>query len=341
MPRTKQNKSPQKKVLVKELTCVMCGKTQKPSFHYQSFNPLYSTGYLPYCKACLKSMCLDTNGNINIEKVKEMLKLIDRPFIYDLFKSSMEDKMDTIGAYIKNLALNYKMDGWKDSIFEPQLSNNDFSTNRNSNSKPEMFEPNDLIFEKWGFGYSNEEYYYFEKKWKKLIDNYGEKTSFHIEGLITYIRFRVKEELATARGDSKEAKEWASMAAKAADDAKINVRQLSKSDISGGVDLVPQIFEAVESKVGVISIMPKLKEQPYDDADIIIWCILNYGRRLEGKSRISYKEIWNFYDEMLEEYYKQQGYSNDMINDEKQKRNNIFRDLGDVYKEPVYEEGEE
>jgi hypothetical protein len=194
--------------------------------------------------------------------------------------------------------------------------------------------------EKWGYGYTNEEYILFERKWKKLIDNYGEKTSFHVEGLITYIRFRVKEEMASARGDVKEAKEWAAMAKDSATAAKINVSQLSKSDISGGVELLPQLFEAVESEVGIISILPKLKEQPVDDADLIIWCIINYNRRLEDKPRIEYKEIWKFYDEMLQEYFKSQGYTQKQIKIEKDKRNAIFRDLGKVYIEPVYEEGE-
>jgi len=146
--------------------------------------------------------------------------------------------------------------------------------------------------------------------------------------------------LATARGDIKEAKDWGAMASTAAKDARLNVSQLSKSDISGGVDLLPQLFEAVESEVGIIPTLPHLKEQPYDDADLIIWCVVNYLRRLEDKPRIQYKEIWSFYDEMLAEHFKQKGYSDEMIIVEKKKRNNVFRDLGQVYREPVYEEGD-
>ena len=113
---------------------------------------------------------------------------------------------------------------------------------------------------------------------------------------------------------------------------------MSKSDISGGIDLLPQLFEAVESNVGIIPILPKLKEQPYDDADLIIWCNINYTRRLEDKPRIAYRDIWNFYDEMLQEYFTQQGYKPEQVEIEKKKRNNVFRDLGEIYIEPVYEE---
>ena len=348
MPPIKKNNSSLKpKKQVSQITCAACGESKKPNLYYASYNPIHQTSKIPYCKPCLKNMIADEKGNVTLDKVKETLRLIDRPFIYSLWKSSLEDKIDTWGCYIKNIQMvQYRILGWADSKFLPEIENelnydsvNNENTN-NSNSSIDNFIVTDNIIDKWNYGYSKEEYYYFEKKWNKLINNYGEKTSFHIEGLITYIRFRVKEELATARGDVKEAKEWASMAKDAATAAKINVSQLSKSDISGGVDLLPQLFEAVESEIGIIPTLPHLKEQPYDDADLIIWCVVNYIRRLEDKSRIQYRDIWNFYDEMLNEFFIQQGYNEEAIQNEKIKRNNVFRDLGKVYKEPIYEESD-
>lgn len=347
MPKlTKKPYIPKKEL---NLTCASCGVLKNETNFYTSYNPIHSTGRIPYCKSCLKNMISDENGNVTLEKLQSTLQLIDRPFIFDLYKISLEDKMDTFGCYLKNLSLKQNRQlTWKDSVFKPQLNNelnydntlDNKNTNHNVSIKQSGFILTEDIIDKWGAGYTPEEYTAFEKKWSKLIDNYGEKTSLHIEGLKTYIRFRVKEEIATAKGDPKEAKEWATMAKDAATAAKINVSQLSKSDISGGVDLLPQLFEAVESEVGIISILPYLKEQPYDDADLIIWVIVNYLRRLEDKTRIEYKEIWGFYDEMLEDYYSQKGFTNDMIKNEKEKRNNIFRDLGEVYKEPLYEESD-
>src|SRR5690606_17463641 len=113
----------------------------------------------------------------------------------------------------------------------------------------------------------------------------------HEEGLITYIRYRDREEKATAAGDSTRATEWGNLAKEAARDAKLNVAQLSKSDISGGVDLMTQLSEAVESKASVIPLLPKVLEQPYDDVDLVLWAIIDYSRILEGKPRVSYREI--------------------------------------------------
>ena len=329
------------------LTCAACGgEPKKASEFYISYNLIHSTGRIPYCKSCLKKMISDDNGSVVLEKLQSTLQLIDRPFIFDLWKISLEDSNNSFGVYMKNLGLKQNRQlTWKDSVFKPQLVSNELNYDSTSemtvnNSVKLDFKLTDDIVNKWGFGYSIEEYGYFEKKWYQLIDNYGEKTSFHIEGLKTYIRFRVKEEIATAKGDVKEAKEWASLAKDAATAAKINVSQLSKSDISGGVDLLPQLFEAVESTVGIIPTLPSLKEQPYDDADLIIWCVVNYIRRLEDKPRIAYRDIWNFYDEMLGEFFLQQGFTEQTIAEEKQKRNNVFRDLGKVYKEPIYEESD-
>lgn len=331
----------------KKFACFGCNDLIKKKEFYKSFNKLHTNGILPYCIECIRKMICDDKGNVTLEKVQETLRLNDLPFLYDLWASSMEEFGDTFGNYKKNIALNFKYLTWKDSVFLPESDKKPNYDNINATKtsaltlKKNDFVLTDQIIDKWGFGYTDEEYYYFEKKWMKLIDNYGEKTSLHSEGLTTYIRFRVKEELATAKGDIKEAKEWGALASGAAKDGKINVAALSKSDISGGIELLPQLFEAVESKVGIISIMPKLKEQPYDDADLIIWCVLNYLRRLEDKPRIEYREIWNFYDNMLHDYFIQRGYNEEQIKKEKEKRNNIFRDLSEVYSEPTYEECDE
>jgi len=344
MPRGKlRNNNIRKRAQVTSITCPICAETKKSSEFYASASVFHAgTGKVPYCKTCLSIMSLDDNGNIDVDKFKKVLKEIDKPYIHDLLQSAYNEAKNSginnneasvLGFYYKtvNSLPQYKGFCWADSIFEPDIENDKADSS---------FKVTDKLIDKWGAGYTNEEYYYFEKKWKKLIDNYGEKTSFHIEALITYIRFRVKEELATASGDLRAAKEWGTMAKDAATAAKINVSQLSKSDISGGVELLPQLFEVAESKVGIIPTLPKLKEQPYDDADMIIWSNINYLRMLEGKSRIEYRDIWNFYDQMLEEYYRQRGFSNEKIEEEKRKRNNVFRDLSEIYIEPEYKDSD-
>lgn len=313
-----------------------------PQNFYKSVSPMFPLGKIPICKKCLAEM-IDYD---DINSVYTVLQSIDLPFFKNRWDETCKNNPSNVfGNYLRlaNSGINeFGGARWKDSIFEPSNINNE--DNKMSTKRRNKFEIEDMTTEqledKFGVGYTDEEYYCFEKKWRKLADSYGQKTSLHIESLTTYIRFRVKEELATAKGDVAEATKWGQLAEKAQQSGKLNVSQLSKSDISGGVDLLPQLFEAVEDKVGIIPILPKLKEQPYDDADLIIWSIIEYMQRLEDKPRIQYKDIWNFYDEMLVDFYKQKGFSDEKIQEERNKRNAVFRDLTDVYKEPLYEDGD-
>lgn len=332
--------------------CIGCSSPHDRGVFYTSYNAMHKNGVYPFCKDYIKNTVYRSDKNIDVEKFKKLLRQMDAPFLINEFEGALEEKRrETIGAYISriNMVQNRGLT-WKDSSFETE-ENDDTDQDGNTKSGDEITlsskEPTDLTDEeiiqledKWGFGYDLKEYVLFEKKWGKLIDNYGRKTAMHVEGLKNYIRFRTKEELATARGDVKDAKEWGQMASKAADDAKINVKQLSKSDISGGIDVLPQLFEAVESEVGIIPQLPQLLEQPYDDADIIMWCNINYMRRLEDKSRVSYREIWDFYDEMLEEHCRQQGMSDREIEEFKARRRVPYKDLGEIYLEPVYEDSD-
>lgn len=334
-----------------KVECQSCHRQLGYRNFYISKSPLFPSGRVGVCKQCIKNKLKENEEDMNV--LYSIFQTLDIPFFCDkwqeVYRQNNEDLEATFGSYVRqaNSGINeFKDTTYKDSIFQKQINIDGTGTKnkKTKKSKKKDFEIQGMtredLEEKWGLGYSDEEYYCFEKKWAKLVDNYGQKTSLHREALTTYIRFRVKEELATAKGDVTEATKWGALAEKAQSAGKLNVVQLSKSDISGGIDLLPQLFEAVESKVGIIPILPKLKEQPYDDADLIIWAILEYQQRLEGKPRIEYKDIWTFYDDMLIDFYKQKGYSDEQIQQERVKRNSVFRDLSDIYKEPVYEEEE-
>ncbi len=328
--------------------CIGCGKPHPRGNFYKSYT--HTNGVYPFCKDYIKKEVYRDNETIDVEKFKDILRQADAPYIDSEFQGAIEEKRETVGAYFSRINMTQNRGyTWKHSDFGEVENLDSDNKDINNNAENTVVEKNpseltkkeiESLEEKWGFGYELNEYVLFEKKWNKLIDNYGRKTAMHVEGLKTYIRFRVKEELATAKGDVKEAKEWGQLASKAATDAKINVSQLSKSDISGGIDVLPQLFEAVESKVGIIPQLPKVLEQPYDDVDIIIWSNVNYMRRLEGKPRVTYREVWDFYDEMLEEHCKQQGMNQNQIEEFKKTRRVPYRDLGQVYIEPVYEDGD-
>lgn len=150
----------------------------------------------------------------------------------------------------------------------------------------------------------------YKKFWDKydfLSKNYPDVTNLHTEALVTYVRFKVREELATLQGDVVEAEKWGNAATKAAEKAKINPSQLSKSDLQGGLNSFSELLMAVEQTVDVISILPQFKYSPKDAIDFNIYCYINYLRDLEGKPLCEYSDIYKFYDERKNEYISQNG----------------------------------
>ena len=285
--------------------CVGCDKDKKPGEFYRSYGATES-GLLPYCKKCCIKYSLNSGGDFNVEKFKDMLKKVDRPFLYDILSNNLKKykKIESsIGFYFKDLGMmQYRGLKYKDSIFSPEDI-------KNKNEELEVIKPkisnnaerNSLI-DKWGFGYSDEELYYFEKKYDLLKENYPQRTAMHTEALLTYIRYRVKEELATAKGDVSEAQKWGQLADKASERAKINPSQLGKADLSGGLDGFGELTRAIEQAVDIVPILPKFIARPQDKVDFTLWCYINYVRRLKNLPDAEYKDIWHFYEDRKEEY---------------------------------------
>ena len=65
-----------------KITCIKCLKEKKSSNFYQSYNPLHETNKLPYCKDCIKEICYDSNGELDIELCKNMLKITEEKMSY-------------------------------------------------------------------------------------------------------------------------------------------------------------------------------------------------------------------------------------------------------------------
>jgi len=315
-----QKKNNSKEVRPKmNLTCTSCGQLKKDTEFYTSTSVFHlGTKRIPFCKVCLKSMSLDENGNLDIEKFKLVLKEIDKPYIYDLIQSSYSESKNTetrtnndiVGIYFKNIcSLNqYKNLGWKDSIFEALIENKP-SGNIVFNSQNQVAENKnnyDLeeLKDKFGDGYPDNEYYLFERKYQKLKPSVKVLTTFHDEFFREYCVDKVKETLAKATGNFKEAKEWASMAKDAATAGKLNPNQMSKADLSGGMDTFGQMARMVEEtpKGELQSILPKFIERPKDKVDVVLWCNVNYVRDLKGMPSCTYKEIYKFYEDRKDSY---------------------------------------
>ena len=178
------------------------------------------------------------------------------------------------------------------------------------------FEITDEIVELFGEGYTRAEYKKMLKKYNDMTKTYVVQTNLHKEALLTYVRFKVKEEMATAKGDVAEAQKWSQAAQDAAEKAKLTPKQLSKEDLQGGIVNFSDIFAAVEGAKERIKIFPEFRYQPKDAADFIIWCYINYERRLNNMPEVEYKDIYAFYDEKKREYIEMYGDPYGIFNDD-------------------------
>ena len=171
----------------------------------------------------------------------------------------------------------------------------------------DVFEVTQEMIDMFGEGFTRLEYKKMLKKYNDMTKTYVVQTNLHKEALLTYVRFKVKEEMATSKGDVQEAQKWYQAAQDAAEKAKLTPRQLSKEDLQGGIVNFSDIFTAVEGAKERIKIFPEFKYQPKDAADFIIWCYVNYERNLNNMPEVEYKDLYKFYDDKKHEYIEMYG----------------------------------
>lgn len=345
----------------KKKTCLACNPdvAEKPlSEFYLSKSPMHQDGKVPWCKECIvKHSTLET-GEIDEEKFKNVLRQLDKPYYKDCLQSAInqfkkensfvpDDNVKyygekLIGLYFKNIntlrqvqSKNYA-DSEKDGFIRRAGTNPieldlDKSITKKEQEKytssTDDFEVTDEMVELFGEGYSKAEYKKMMKKYQKLKLNYSLQTNLHQEALATYVRFKVKEEDATARGDVEEAKKWYDASQNAATSGKLTPKQLTESDLQGGINSFSEIFKAVEQAVDVIPILPRFKYRPNDALDFNIWCYINYARDLQGLPQCEYEDVYKFYDKKKQEYLDQYGDPYGIFDDEPDEsiRENIKR----------------
>lgn len=295
----------------KEYRCVNfeCRKIITDKNSYVSKSKYNYNNRMVICKDCVTEEYKEYYKRFGSVKRAIWLtcRKLDIPFIddrYSMVETQLNDKQyvgeKAFGVYMQKL-YSFKPVKGEPSCFEDGNINIKFSQGDVLDTEVEQG-----LVDRWGV-YSPRELKAFEKKYNLLKNNYPEKTVLHTEALMNYVRYRCKEELATADGDYKEAKEWGAMAAKAATDAKINPSQLSQADLQGGLNSISEIAKLAEESEDIIKILPHFKYRPDDAADFIIWCYINYGRKAKGLPQVEYSDIYKFYDEKKKEYIEQRG----------------------------------
>lgn len=363
-------------------TCTCCHeKKSLARGFYISYSPLYSIDKrVPVCKDCVINNSLNDDGSINEIELNKMLRQIDKPYYKDLINAAMKSfkkehsyvsendvkfyGKDILKIYFRLIAMRQdRSKSYEDSEKDGFIHNN---SNIHTSEKKQIrelytdinqeiakqhideelddFIVTDEMIDLFGSGYKPLEYKYMFEKYETLKLNYSLQTNIHQEALATYVRFKVKEEEATAKGNVDEAKKWYDIAQNAAANAKLTPKQLSQADLDGGINSISELTKALEQAVDVIKILPQFKYKPNDAPDFNIWCYVDYERRLNDQPPVSYKDVYSFYDNRREEYIKQNGdpygiFDNDPTKNNRETVENFIK-LPDDYKDMSGEENE-
>lgn len=307
--------------------------TEKPTDEFfKSNNPLYSDGLIPLCIDCFKERCYNRNTeDVDVESLKKLLRQVDRPFVLKYYNSAVDhckekfkdknyitkqDKLRVVSEYMRIISSfkQFRNMTWDDGYaFEKENENTKIHVLvENPNVDDDLRKASDFkltqeIIDLFGEGYTTDEYRKMAKKYTFLTENYPTTTNLHVEALVTYIKYKVKEEDAIERGDPKEAETWSKLALKAGEKARINPNQLTQQDLQGGTNSFSELFMAIEKAVDIVPLLPQFRYRPNDAPDFIIWCFVNYIRDLEGKELCTYEDVYKFYDDRVNDYIKEHG----------------------------------
>lgn len=173
----------------------------------------------------------------------------------------------------------------------------------------EEFEVSEEMIRLFGEGYTSKEYQTMQRIYDDTKQDYPNISSNQKNLLLRYVRFAAKEEIATNSGIIADAEKWSKLTTEA-------LKQLNSIDVQGGVTCFSEFFQKFERVKDVTRILPQFKYRPSDAPDFIIWCYINYCRRLEGKPEVPYEDVYKFYDEKVAEYVKQYGDPNHIFTDD-------------------------
>jgi hypothetical protein len=135
-----------KKIDSTKKECLKCTKIKrfKEDF-YLSNSPNHADGKYPLCKDCIRASLKlgEPLSQEGIDSIKNVLLEMNRPFIFSLYQSSVEESnrkgRELFGIYLKNIILNHKEWTWLDSEFE-------FAEKSVVNSSsPEIIDKNNVV----------------------------------------------------------------------------------------------------------------------------------------------------------------------------------------------------
>ena len=168
-------------------TCLICGESKAGHSFIKHRNELLVDN-VGFCKDCVKD-------NIDLseqETLIDMLRLLNIPFVSDIWESAAEKEPDsTFGKYLQLIATNRKYKTFSDS------------SNPSVGTPDDDFEITKDTIARWGAGKTKDEYYVMEAKYDSLCGIKEPITPLEKQLYIQNVKLSQTLDDALESGDSK------------------------------------------------------------------------------------------------------------------------------------------
>lgn len=268
--------------------CSGCGQEKKKKdFYKNTSNP--NSEILAYCKECCVDKSLDDYTlELDMNKFQDMLRVIDKPFLYDEFTTiakKYDNPKSIIGSYLRVLALpQTKGLRNKDSIYEPkevevdedgEIMEEDPLENNNGIYDKEEWK---RLKRKWGARYKKSQIEYLENFYNKILENKPDKpTAVDEDYMIKVCKTSLLADEALESGNVAQYEKYMKIVSNLNNSLKLEAVQRNATDNIGGLATFSEFFAKLESE-GFIE--PTKVTEDYDIVEKTIADMKNYYRRL-------------------------------------------------------------
>ena len=166
-------------------------------FYSASNTNVFKNGKMPICKHCFKEY-IYVDGEINIDRLKNLLMICDYPFYSVEFKSALEDKKETLGTYFKNIQLNHKGATWSSG---DTVNNSNVDINENGELVEFDFKATADVIKFWGKNYTNEEYAFLQEYYHDLIRIYDHSQPVQVNNYRNMAKTQLQANKCLSTGD--------------------------------------------------------------------------------------------------------------------------------------------
>ena len=224
--------------------CTDCGKEKRLDDFYASASPFHKKyGKLHVCKDCLWKYT--NTDSENLELIKSTLRMVDRPFQLELWKSSVDEaskgNKNTFKTYMKNLGLAQNRSlTWNDS--DNVKSENTVSVDNDN----ETMELDKNHIKRWGNGYTETDIEYLENFYFEYETNYATDTPVQINLYRNIAKIHLQAEKELATGNIKAFKDLMELSSKLHNDGNIKPIQSTGANDDKGLSTYGLWIKTIE-----------------------------------------------------------------------------------------------